>query len=130
MILIEKIFVDGQSVSFFNGIDFDILNNHPKDGSKGFIFCFIDNWVKEVKRWERNSTINSILDGKKIPKFNSENLENNYVAIYQLDGTEPGVLFEVIKEKVINRNFPEHSWIPISGIDKGAWKIGNSKVSN
>lgn len=131
MTLIEEIFVDGLSVSFFDGIDFDIVTNHPKDGSKGFIFCFIDNWVKEVKRWQRNSTINSVLDNNKtVNKFKSEDLENSYVAIYQLEGTEPGVLFEVIKEKVINKNFPEHPWIPISGLDKGAWKIVKSKNSS
>lgn len=130
MNLIEKIFVDGQSVSFFDGIDFGVIHNHPKDGSNGFIFCFIENWVKEVKKYQRQNKIDSVLDGKKIENFNSKHLDNNYVAIYQLEGTEPGVLFEVIKQKVINKNFPEHPWIPISGVDKGAWKIGKSKNSS
>ena len=101
MILIEKIFVDNIDVSFYNGIDFDFIMNHPKDGSNGFIFCFIDNWIKEVKRWERESKIDSVLKDQQYQKFNSQDIENNYVAIYQLDGTEPGVLFQIIKEKVI-----------------------------
>jgi hypothetical protein len=130
MILIEKIFVDNIDVSFYNGIDFDFIMNHPKDGSNGFIFCFIDNWIKEVKRWERESKIDSVLKDQQYQKFNSQDIENNYVAIYQLDGTEPGVLFQIIKEKVINKNFPEHPYIAISGIDKGAWKIGKARVSN
>lgn len=130
MNLIEKIIVDGLSISFYNGIDFSVIRNHPKDGSNGFIFCFIENWVKEVKKYQRQNKIDSVLDGKKIVNFNSKHLENNYVAIYQLEGTEPGVLFDVIKQKVINKNFPEHPWIPISGINKGAWKIGKSKNSS
>jgi hypothetical protein len=130
MTLIETIFVDDKEVSFYNGIDFDIIINHPKDGSNGFIFCFIDSWVKSVKSWERESKIDSVLTNELVKKFNNQDIENNYVAIYQLDGTEPGVLFQIIKEKVINKNFPEHPYIAISGINKGAWKIGKTRVSN
>ena len=130
MTLIEKMVVDDTYVSFYNGIDFDYLMNHPKDGSNGFIFCFIDNLVKEVKIWERESKIDSVLTNELVKKFNSQDIDNNYIAIYQLEGTEPGVLFKVIKEKVLNKSFPEHPWIPISGIDKGAWKIGKSRLSN
>lgn len=130
MILIETILVDNIKASFYDGIDFDIIINHPKDGSNGFIFCFIDNWVKEVKSWERNSKINSVLTNEIVKKFNNQDIENNYIAIYQLDGTEPGVLFQIIKEKFINKSFPEHPYISISGIDKGAWKIGKTRLSN
>jgi len=130
MTLIEKIQVDEINVSFYNGIDIDFAITHPKDGSFGFIFFFIDNWVKEIKKWERESKIDSVLVGKNFNKFDSKSLDNNYVAIYQLQGTEPGTLFKIVKDKVLNKNFLEHPWIPISGIDKGAWKIVNSKVSN
>jgi hypothetical protein len=130
MTLIEEIFIDDMSVKFYEGIDFDIVMKHPKDGGSGFIFCFIDNWVSEVKKWERNSKIDSVVSDKYFEKFQSQNIENNYVAIYQLDGVEIDVLFKVIKDKVINKNFPEHPWIPISGIDKGAWNIGKTRISN
>ena len=130
MDLIETITVDEHQVSFYNGIDLDIVMNHPRDGSKGFIFCFIENWVTEVKSWERQNKLDSVLSEKRTKKFNSKDLENSYLGIYQLQGTEPGVLFNIIKQKVINKNFPEHPWIPISGIDKGAWRIGNSKFVN
>lgn len=130
MTLIETIIIDDKNVSFFDGMDLDIIMNHPKDGSKGFIFCFIDNWIKEVKAWERDSKIGSVLTNNLVKKFNSQDIENNYVAIYQLDGTEPGVLFQIIKDKVINKNFPEHPYIPISGIKSGAWKIGKSGNHN
>jgi hypothetical protein len=130
MNLIESIIVDGSEFSFYNGIDFDIVMSHPDDGSKGFIFCFIENWIDEVKIWKRQSKLDSVLNNKLIEDFNSKKIENNYLAIYQLQGTEPGVLFEIIKEKVIKKNFPEHPWIPISGMEKGAWRIGKTKVSN
>ena len=130
MTLIEKLYLDGVDFYFYNGIDFDIIINHPKDGSGGFIFCFVENFFKEVKKWERESKIDSILSEKLVQKFNSQDIENNYTAIYQLEGTEPGTLFEVIKDKVLKKNFPEHPWIPIAGIKKGAWKIGKSKDLN
>lgn len=130
MILIEELYVDKMRVQFFYGIDFDSIMKHSKDGDDGFIFCFIDNWVSEVKKWERNCKINSVITNRDFEKFKSESIENNYTAIYQLDGVELDVLFKVIKDKVINKNFPEHPWIPISGIDKGAWRIQKSNLSN
>ena len=129
MNLIEEITVDDKKVKFYEGIDFDIVMKHPKDGSSGFIFCFIENWVTEVKKWERNSKIKSVIDDHIFEKFKSKNIENNYVAIYQLEGVGFESLFKVIREKVINKNFPEHPWIPL-GLKKGAWKITNSKNSN
>jgi hypothetical protein len=129
MNLIEQIIVDDKIVAFYDGIDFSVLTNHPKDGSNGFIFCFVENFVNELQSHKRQNKINSVLDTDSA-EFETKDIENNYIAIYQLEGTEPGLLYEIIKNKVINKNFPEHPWIPISGINKGAWKIGNSKISN
>jgi hypothetical protein len=129
MILIDTLIVDGNKFDFYDGIDFTILKNHPKDGSNGFIFCFVENFVNELQSHKRQNKINSVLDTDSA-EFETKDIENNYIAIYQLEGTEPGLLYEIIKNKVINKNFPEHPWIPISGINKGAWKIGNSKISN
>ena len=97
MILIEEISIDNMLVRFYDGIDFDIVMNHPKDGKSGFIFCFIENWVSEVKKWERNSKIDSVMGNKYFEKFQSESIENNYVAIYQLDGVEIDVLFKMFR---------------------------------
>lgn len=130
MNLIEQIIVDDKTVAFYDGIDFSVLTNHPKDGSNGFIFCFVENFVKEVKTHRRQNKINSLLTDEISSEFDTKDINNDYIAIYQLEGTEPGVLFEIIKEKVLNKNFPEHPWIPIAGLKKGAWRIGNSKFSN
>ena len=130
MTLIETITVDENEISFYNGIDFGILKSHPKDGSNGFIFCFVENFVTEVHTHKRQNKINSVLTNEISTEFDTKDIENNFIAIYQLQGTEPGVLFEVIKNKVINKNFPEHPWIAINGLDKGAWRITNSNISN
>jgi hypothetical protein len=130
MTLIEEISIDDIKIQFYDGIDFNIVINHPKDGSNGFIFCFIDNWITEVKKWERESKINSIISNDKFQKFKSESIENTWLSIYQTDGTDKMSLYKVIKEKVLNKNFPEHPWIPISGINKGGWKVGKFGISN
>ena len=48
MILIDEIIVDNVNIKFYEGMDFDLLLNHSRDGSDGFVFCFIESWVNEV----------------------------------------------------------------------------------
>lgn len=122
MTLIESIVVDSNLISFYDGIDIDLVINHPKDGSKGFIFCFIDNWSKEVKSWKRQTKIDSILMNKRHLEFEIEDLNNNYTIIYQLDEVKLEVLFKIIKDKVINKNFTEHPYITF---DKKIPKLKN-----
>lgn len=130
MNLIEKINVDGVDVSFYDGLDIDFVKKHPKDGSKGFLFCFIDSWFHTVKSHERESKVNAVLQNKSHKKFDSKTLENDFLAIYQLDGTEPGVIYKIVKEKVLNNNFMNPAYIPVSGLKKGVWKVGNSSNLN
>ena len=73
----------------------------------------------------------------KVYVVDGKNNEKTAIKVYKGDEVlefeflvEIDVLFKVIKDKVINKNFPEHPWIPISGIDKGAWKIGKTRLSN
>ena len=115
MILIDETNVDGIDVKFYNGIDFDVVVNHPSDGSKGFIYFFIDNWIEEIKKHKRNNKIDSIIENSKI--FDPEDIENNYIAVYQTSGYTSEV-YKTIREKVernILTNFP---WLPIAGITK------------
>lgn len=130
MTLIEKMVINKIGVSFYNGIDFDVIMNHSKDGADGFIFCFIKNWTDEVKSWERNCKINSVLTNELIKKFKSKDIENDFVSIYQLDGIEIGVLLEIIKEKIVNKNLLNQTYIHDDDLDKGAWKIVKTRVSN
>ena len=132
MKLIEEINVDGIEYKFYNGMDIDSLINHPKDGSNGFIFCFIDNWVNEVRSYERQkkleSVLNSVLNDGDLRCFKLEEFDNSYLAIYQTDGVGIEQTYRIIKDKVLNRNFTNLPYIPIAGITKGAWKI--EKPSN
>ena len=49
MTLIDEMTSDDMNVKFYKRIDIDILLNHPKYGSNGLIYCFIENWIKEIK---------------------------------------------------------------------------------
>ncbi len=123
MILIEEIVVDNSIIKFYSGIDFDILLKHNKEGLDGFIYCFIDNWVSEVKSYNRQLKLESVIDDVKFSKFEWNKINNNYISVYQTDGVGIESLYKSIRERVINLKSTNNSWLPISGVDKGAWKI-------
>lgn len=123
MILIEEIEVDKNIVRFYKGVNFDKIIKHAKDGSDGFIFCFIDNWKSEVKSYNRVKKIESLIRNEIFSPFRWDSIENNYVSIYQTEGTNGETVYESIKEKVLNNRFPNMPWFPISGLSTGAWKI-------
>jgi hypothetical protein len=100
MKLIEKKEIGGVNYQFFDGIDFDMIDKHPKNGSSGFLYFFINSWVEEVKRFERESTINSVLDGKKIKKINTKQMENDYICIYQTSGIGLDVLYKHVMRNI------------------------------
>ena len=123
MILIEEIVVDNSIIKFYNGIDFDILLKHSNKGSDGFIYCFIDNWVSEVKSYNRQLKLESIINNVKFSKFEWDKINNNYISVYQTDGVGIESVYNSVRERVVNLKSTNNSWLPISGIDKGAWKI-------
>lgn len=128
MILIDSMDYENTKVNFYNGVNFDELINHPKDGSKGFIFCFIDNWVKELKGYNRNLKIDSIVNNSEFNEFKWDLLENNYISIYQTEGVGIDVVYETIRSKLEKSQFPDKPWVPIAGISRGAWKISSNKT--
>lgn len=115
MILIDETNIEGIDVKFYNGIDFDVVVNHPNDGSNGFIYFFIDNWVEEIKKHRRNNKIDSIIENSKI--FDPEDIENNYIAVYQTSGYTSEV-YKTIREKVERKILTNFPWLPIAGITK------------
>lgn len=127
--LISKQTINQIEISYYEGIDFNLINSHPKDGSKGMIIFFIHNWHKEVKKWQRENKINQIINNK-TNNINIDNINNNYIAIYQAENIGIKILYETIKSKIEKGNFPNQPWIPISGIDRGAWKIKKHKNIN
>jgi hypothetical protein len=70
MTLIEESVYNETKVKYYEGIDFDILQKHPKDGSSGFIYCFINSWVKEVQSYNRNNKLKSIIKDFNYKDFN------------------------------------------------------------
>ena len=128
MILIDEIIVDNVKVKFYEGMDVDKLLNHPKDGSNGFIYCFIDNWVNEIKTYNRQRKISSVIDDIKYKEFEWDNINNNYICVYQTEGMLIKDVYETIRKKLEVNQFSNQSWIPVSGIGKGAIKIENKKI--
>lgn len=113
MILISKEIIDGEEVRYYDGIDFDIINNHPSDGSDGFIFCFVDNWVSEIKKHNRDKKIDVIIEDKEEDFFDMNDINNNYVCIYQTNGLTHQV-YETIKKNINTRL--GKPWLVLPGI--------------
>jgi hypothetical protein len=127
MNLIYKNIVNNLEIKYYEGIDFDIVKEHPKDGSNGMLIFLIFSWKKEVNKWKRNSLISELLDEKKPDKWDLSNIDNNFISIYQSEGIPIDILFETIKGKIERGQFINQTWTPITSIDKGAWKINTKK---
>jgi hypothetical protein len=114
MILISKEIVDGDEVRYYEGIDFDIVKKHPTDGSEGFIFCFVDSWVGEVKNYNRTNKIDTIVENKELKdNFNIDDINNNYVCIYQTNGNTKET-YKTIRENINTRL--GKPWLIVPGI--------------
>jgi hypothetical protein len=127
MILIDSMNYENTVVRFYNGIDFNKLIEHSKDGSDGFIFCFINSWIKEVTSYNRELKISSIVNDDIFNEFDWESIDNNYISIYQTDGVGIDVVYETVRNKLNKNQFPDMPWIPISSGMTGAWNISNNK---
>ena len=99
MILISEEKIDDINVKYYDGIDLKMAQEHPKDGSGGFIFYFVENWVSEVKKYDRESKIDNILSDKEVIDFDIDIVNNNYICIYQTDG-DLEIVYKAIKENI------------------------------
>ncbi len=91
----------GVTMKFYFGLDFQKVLSHPKDGSGGMIFCFVDNYTDSKKSYERERKINNILNDIEFEDFEIDQINNSYVCIYQTSGYQNEV-YKSIKEKMIN----------------------------
>lgn len=123
MILIDEIIVENVNIKFYDGIDFDLLLNHSKDGSDGFIFCFINNWVTEVKSYNRQRKLTSVVDDISYEEFDWEKIDNNYISVYQTEGVGVSSVYQVIRSKVERNQFEHKQWVPVDSILTGAWNL-------
>lgn len=124
MILIEEIIVENTIVRFYNGMDLSKLKNHPKDGSEGFVFCFINKWTDEIKKFNRESKIEQLLENiDDTESFNWKLIENDFISIYQTEGVPDDLIYKTVRNKVLNREIINKTWIPIPGTTNGAFRI-------
>lgn len=114
MILISKDMLEGIEVRYYDGIDFNKLFKHPNDGSGGFIFCFVTNWVSEVKKFDRESKIDNLVDNKPIKDLDMDDLNNNYICIYQTNG-DLDVVYKTVKENITKKI--GRPWAPVECIE-------------
>ncbi len=121
MILIDEIKVDNVNVRFYEGMDFELLLNHAKDGSNGFIFCFINNWVTEVKSYNRQRKLLSVVDDLNYEEFDWEKINNDFISIYQTEGMGITEVYQTIRKKVERKQFDSRPWI--GGMSAGAWRV-------
>jgi hypothetical protein len=121
MILIDETIVDNLNVKFYDGIDFDLLLSHAKDGSDGFIFCFINNWKSDVKVYNRQRKLSSIIDGIEYEDFEWEKIDNSFISVYQTEGMGVLDVYQTIRKKVERKQIDSGPWI--GGISACAWRI-------
>lgn len=103
MTLIEEGKVYNINYKFYNGIDFNLVNSHPKDGSNGLLYFFIESWKSEVTKWQREQKIENILCNTQKNSVNlliqsALKLENDWICIYQTDGVKGMV--DIVKSKL------------------------------
>ena len=113
MIFLDEINVSGEVIKFWKGFDLEVILNHPKDGKMGLMIVLIDSVQAIRKEIQRDMLLNSILDNSKLEDFDNilENLDNNYLALYQSSGQDD-LLLKTLKDKFTKTQ----EWKPISGI--------------
>ena len=99
MILIEELKIEFKTIRFYDGIDFEMINNHR---GNDFLIFFIKSWKEEIIKWERDSKLNILLHNKNYSDFDVHNMENNYVSIYQVGDNIDNIL-DVVKKRIINK---------------------------
>ena len=110
MILFDEFDVNGRTIKFYDGIDYEFVRNYDK---KEFIVIFIEDWSKEQISFVRDAKINSLFDGPEYKEL--EDINNNYIAIYQTSGYLEIVADSIKKKLLINANHNE------------PWFVSNSK---
>lgn len=120
MTLIDEITNDDFKYCFYSGIDFEKAFNHPKDGSEGFMICFVENFLDEKRAYDRELKINSIIYNDSLSDT-LENIDNNYMMIYQT-GEYQQQVYESVKKKLIRPKSNPIVWgcrRPIGEINRG-----------
>ena len=101
MTFLERFEVSSKIIKFWSGFDLESILNHPKDGSSGYMVVLVDSIKSEYLKYSRNLKIEQLFSDKKEEDFYKiiENIQNNYVLIYQSKGEQVKILVDIIKEK-------------------------------
>ncbi len=104
MILIESEVINNSMFHFYNGIDFELVQNHPRDGSSGFLVFLVDSFLKEIKSHNRDKKLNSVISNNEFIPFdiisNYSQIDNEFIAIYQYEEVGFNTMLDVVKKKV------------------------------
>lgn len=99
----DEFLVNGSLVRFYQGIDFDFVKNYDK---QELIVIFIDDWKTESLKLKRDGKISSVLEDKEY--IDLENIENNYIVVYQTSGYLD-IVSESIKKRLLNTQSVNHN---------------------
>ena len=99
MTLFDEFNINGGIVRFYDGIDYEFVRNYDK---KEFIVIFIEDWAKEQISFIREAKINSLFDDSEYKEL--EDINNNYIMIYQTSGYLEIVAESIKKKLLINTN--------------------------
>jgi hypothetical protein len=101
MTFLEQFKVSDTLVKFWSGFDLELILNHPKDGTSGYMVVLVESIKMEYLRYSRNLKIDQICSDKRERDFYKiiENIENDYVLIYQSRGEQNVILVDIIKDK-------------------------------
>lgn len=113
MILFDEFEVNGGIIRFYDGIDYNFVINYDK---KDFIVIFIEDWTKEQISFIREAKINSLFDDSEYKEL--EDINNNYIMIYQTSGYLEIVADLIKKKLLINSNINHNE----------PWFVSNCKV--
>ncbi len=106
MILFDEFDVNGDTIKFYDGIDYEFVRNYDKEE---FIVIFIEDWGKEQLSFTRDAKINSLFGGQEYKKL--EDINNYYITIYQTSGYL-GIVSDSIKKKLftgVNQHWSTNS---------------------
>lgn len=100
MTLIEKEILSNGDFHYYHGIDFDLVKNHPTDGSAGFLIFLIESFIKEIKEYERNNKLKSLLNGEHFQPFDTKQMSHDFVCIYQYEGVGFSTMLNIVQTQI------------------------------
>lgn len=106
MTFLNEIKCENYDVKFWSGFDIDQILSHSKCGKDGFMVVFIDDIELERRKFERDQKISSIF-GINAVDFEEiiEDIDNNYILLYQSKGLEKELMEILIKKFTITQEY-------------------------